>query len=127
MQKKSMIIKLHIQIANKQLNVYNNTIITLLHKVIYKKLKTDSLSLLLYLNIKISFYHKFRLFLTFSDFLSIKNVFRHRSCLSFAIIKALTKSPLLQSTNSRRTLFDSCCVLNIVLHKSSFLCKNLSK
>ena len=30
MQKKSMIIKLHIQIANKQLNVYNNTIITLM-------------------------------------------------------------------------------------------------
>ena len=29
-QKKSMIIKLHIQIANKQLNVYNNTIITLM-------------------------------------------------------------------------------------------------
>ena len=30
MLKKSMIIKLHIQIANKQLNVYNNTIITLM-------------------------------------------------------------------------------------------------
>ena len=45
-------------------------------------------------------------------FFSVKNDFRHRSCLSFAIIKALTKSSLLQSTNSRSTIFYSCYVLN---------------
>ena len=37
MLKKSMIIKLHIQIANKQLNVYNNTIITSFAWLIIKK------------------------------------------------------------------------------------------
>ena len=39
MPKKSMIIELHIQIANKQLNVYNNTIITYIFKAVYKNRK----------------------------------------------------------------------------------------
>ena len=42
-----MIIKLHIQKANRQLNVYNNTIITFILGGDCKKQKTDSLSLLL--------------------------------------------------------------------------------
>ena len=82
-----MIIKLHIQVANKQLNVYYNTIIILLLKAIYKKQKTDSLSLLQLHITKSSDNHFFRLFLTFSDFLPIKNDFRYSSCILYKVFE----------------------------------------